>query len=489
MDQVPHFDLSNSRHESYGQQNRPVGSGFSPRNTQIPQWAPTSSQTLAAPYIGARVSLISNSEIRYEGTLVDIDTKESTLSLQNVRTLGTEGRPRNGPQIPPSPELYDYIVFRGSDIKDLQVLEPPLRQNVFQQYPRSLDDPAILSGGSSYTPLGGMGYSGLYDSHSLGGTNFGTNQGIPSVMPQQSFHSHTQQQYPGVFSPFQHGPWGLVPAESSHDPLEAERKVNIPFGSDRQVQGTMPLGAQRLEPAETETSKAPLPAVGAPSKPRGWGPPPTKGLDARQIKESTIQDISQQSRDTERKDSFHKELIESEPSTNNSKAVANGVDSSERSYIRTQHGQNYDRGSYRGRGRPYYRASRGSGSRNRNRVQNSVAVKESRIEEFDVVAMNEKFEKLGQKGNMISKLAFSIVYLLPPTESKEEDRSKLSEMRKLDAETFGRDSLSQRGGGGAWHGSNRYGGRGRPRYYESSNSGYSRPHSSGRVYRIRGSTS
>jgi hypothetical protein len=81
MDQVPHFELNNSRYDSYVQQNRPIGTGLSPRNTQAPQWAPTSSQTLAAPYIGARVSLISNSEIRYEGTLVDIDTKVGSYFL------------------------------------------------------------------------------------------------------------------------------------------------------------------------------------------------------------------------------------------------------------------------------------------------------------------------------------------------------------------------------------------------------------------------
>ncbi|GJQ14064.1 hypothetical protein GpartN1_g5855.t1 [Galdieria partita] len=498
MDQVPHFELNNSRYETYGQQSRPIGSGLSPRTTQIPQWAPTSSQTLTAPYIGARVSLISNSEIRYEGTLVDIDTKESTLSLQNVRTLGTEGRPRNGPQIPPSPELYDYIVFRGSDIKDLQVLEPPLRQNVFQQYHRSLDDPAILSGGSSYSPFGGMGYSALYDSHSVGGTN----QGIPSVLPQQSFHSQPQQQYPGVFSPFQHSPWGLVPTENSQDSLEAERKLNIPYVSDRQGQATISLGGtQRLERPETETSKATLPTVGVPSKPRGWGPPPTKDLDPRQVKESYSQDISQQMKDAERKDSFHKELTESKPITNSNKVEANGVSSSDRNSVRGYR-QSHDRGAYRGRGRPYYRSYRGGGSRGRNRVQNSVSAKESHVEEFDVVAMNEKFEKVhleekniaeqqvvGTERKYDKQVSFFDRLSSSTTESKEDDRFKLSEMRKLDAETFGRDSLSQRGGGGAWHGPNRYGGRGRSHYYESGNPGLSRPHSSGRVYRIRGSTS
>lgn len=94
------------------------------------------------PYVGSRISLISKSEIRYEGILYVINTEESTIALQNVRSYGTEGRTK--PDVPPTDEVYDFIIFRGEDIKDLTVLEgtstKPSQRAV-------LDDPAVVSVG------------------------------------------------------------------------------------------------------------------------------------------------------------------------------------------------------------------------------------------------------------------------------------------------------------------------------------------------------
>jgi hypothetical protein len=65
------------------------------------------------------------------------------VALENVTSFGTEGRKSNPEEeIPPSDSVYEYIVFRGSDVKDLRIEEgPAAKENKPPQVP---NDPAIL---------------------------------------------------------------------------------------------------------------------------------------------------------------------------------------------------------------------------------------------------------------------------------------------------------------------------------------------------------
>jgi len=136
--------------------------------------------TGGVPYLGSKISLISKSEIRYEGILYTIDTKDSTVALSKVRSFGTEDRPTDRP-VAPRDEIYEYIIFRGTDIKDIRVCQPPKPHPTLEG--GLPNDPAIVqhsasssmsgnaaigsqkpapigsSGSSSYGPIGSTTFS------------------------------------------------------------------------------------------------------------------------------------------------------------------------------------------------------------------------------------------------------------------------------------------------------------------------------------------
>ncbi|XP_071540704.1 protein LSM14 homolog car-1 isoform X2 [Panulirus ornatus] len=139
------------------------------------------------PFLGSKISLISKSEIRYEGILYTIDAQESIIALAKVRSFGTEDRPAEMP-VPARDEVYEYIIFRGTDIKKIEVCDTPKQPTL----PGGLhNDPAIVQHSAPAVPssfqaapfsrqsLGPIG-GGLGLSYGAYGQSM-TQQGIPGA--------------------------------------------------------------------------------------------------------------------------------------------------------------------------------------------------------------------------------------------------------------------------------------------------------------------
>ena len=78
-------------------------------------------------FIGKRLSLITKADIRYEGVLQAIALAEQTITLANVRSYGTEGRSTTLVVPPGKPEGWSLLQFKSDQIKDLTMLNEPVR--------------------------------------------------------------------------------------------------------------------------------------------------------------------------------------------------------------------------------------------------------------------------------------------------------------------------------------------------------------------------
>ncbi|KAI1811009.1 Scd6-like Sm domain-containing protein [Poronia punctata] len=242
-------------------------------------------------FLGARISLISKSDIRYSGVLHEINSEESTVSLENVKSYGTEGRRGNpAEEVAASDQMYEYIVFRGSDVKDLRIEQTPTAPKENQPPPMP-DDPAIVGARTRPAPAGppgppnqGPGPAGFGQNHFGPHPNYypppagpwGRGGPGPGPIPGQGFNGMPYPPPPGWFPPGQGfpqggpGPWnsygGGFPPPGPHGPpgtpgqgmraTPQQDSKPAPIGAG--VEKQRPVGIPPVElPTESKTSGQP----------------------------------------------------------------------------------------------------------------------------------------------------------------------------------------------------------------------------------------
>ncbi|KAL0107571.1 hypothetical protein PUN28_014706 [Cardiocondyla obscurior] len=193
------------------------------------------------PELGSKISLISKADIRYEGRLFTVDPQECTIALANVRSFGTEDRETQLP-VAPQNQVYEYILFRGSDIKDIRVV------NNVSSIP---NDPAIVQmtvqpsmGQQSYQPqpsyahpmMGQMGpMGGQYGApYGMGMGAMGPVMGMPAASRDPRGPMNKQ---PSVLDLISGGSRSTTPTSSLLTRKSPTMDQGIQVGHEQQQQG------------------------------------------------------------------------------------------------------------------------------------------------------------------------------------------------------------------------------------------------------------
>ncbi|KAJ6369738.1 hypothetical protein OIU76_028060 [Salix suchowensis] len=115
-----------------------------------------------------------------------------------VRSFGTEGRKKDGLQVPPSDKVYEFILFRGTDIKDLQVKSSPPVQTATPVH----NDPAIIQSQYPQAATASMNLPSSADGSLTDPSSHASSNGLPRA----TFQGSLPQYQPGASLE----PWGSL---------------------------------------------------------------------------------------------------------------------------------------------------------------------------------------------------------------------------------------------------------------------------------------
>ena len=69
--------------------------------------------------------LITKADVRYEGVLFEVDKVNKTMSLKQVKNMGTEGRRNGVNELQPDGKILGNVKFRVDLIKNFKIIEEP----------------------------------------------------------------------------------------------------------------------------------------------------------------------------------------------------------------------------------------------------------------------------------------------------------------------------------------------------------------------------
>ena len=95
--------------------------------------------------IGKAMWLITKADVRYEGVLFEVDKVNKTMSLKQVKNMGTEGRRNGVNELQPDGKVLGTVKFRVDLIKNFKIIEGQDDEDEQTQQKEPVDEAIVES--------------------------------------------------------------------------------------------------------------------------------------------------------------------------------------------------------------------------------------------------------------------------------------------------------------------------------------------------------